>query len=194
MQPMPVHAWPGALPPAADGVVVIAIDTQGLQRPQAREAIRQAVREALCALLGRPLAGIAIQSTPGQSPRIIVAGMPAAEIGCSFTHEEGCSLAALNLHGQVGVDVMREQDIPDWQQVARDYLGPAVTAALSGTEAAQRPRAFALSWTAREARLKFHGKQLGEWPADSEASALTSCIIKPLALPAGLAGAIALPG
>lgn len=182
MTTMAVHTWPGPVPAPQDGRFVICIHTQdahgtrgsgapGAQRAAARAQIRRATQEALAALLGISIDDIRIASTPGKPPAITLAGGN-RKIGCSFAHEDGYALAAINLDGAIGVDLMRVQDIPDWQAVARDYLGPAATAALQATPAGDRPRAFAFAWTRREAALKCHGQQLAEWRAGDNAPAI----------------------
>jgi len=164
MNTLVVHPWPGPVPAPEDGVVVIAISTEtGAERAQVRGQIRLATQEVLSALLDLPASAIVIQSTPGQPPRIVLPVGDARTIGCSFAHEDGHSVAAINLHSAIGIDLMRVQDIPDWQAVAVDYLGPDVTAALFTTPAADRPRVFAQAWAQNEAILKYQGKQLGEW-------------------------------
>lgn len=164
MKTLAVHPWPGPVPAPEDGVVVIAINTvAGAPRAQARAQIRLATQEVLSVLLDLPAEAITIQSTPGQPPRIVVPTGEARTIGCSFAHEDGCSVAAINLRGTVGVDLMRVQDIPDWQAVSRDYLGPEATATLLATPAAERQRTFAQAWANNEAVLKCHGEQLSEW-------------------------------
>ena len=135
----------------------------GTQRDAARRQIRLAAREALAAVLRVPVDAIAITSSPGTPPRILLAGAE-SRIGCSITYEDHYALAAINLHGPVGIDMMRIQHIPDWPIVARDYLGPAAAAALQS--AADRPRAFTKAWTRREAALKYHAQQLSEWQGD----------------------------
>ncbi|WP_445229097.1 4'-phosphopantetheinyl transferase family protein [Duganella rhizosphaerae] len=133
-----------------------------VERPRAREQIRSATRAALASVLGVDANHILIDSTPGQAPRVTLAG-DERTIGCSFTHEDGYSLAAINLHGAVGVDLMRVEEVFDWQAVARDYLGPEVCATLATTPAAEQTLAFVLAWTRHEAKLKCHGIQLAEW-------------------------------
>ena len=199
-----VQPWPGPVPAAPDGIVVIAIKSGSVPtfghessscpnvgtdpdfiRSAQRAEIRRAAREVLAALTGEPASCFGIQSEPGGPLSVIVGGHDST-IGCSFSHEDGYSLAAIHLHGAIGVDMMRVQDIPDWQAVARDYLGPAVTAALQAMPAAERPLAFALAWTRREAELKCQGSQLAEWPASGGTGAVTAI---PLIMEAaGLAG------
>jgi 4'-phosphopantetheinyl transferase len=185
MTMLAVHPWPGPAPVPQDGLFVLFLRTD-VRRDAARVQVRLAAREALAAALDRPLDDISIDSIPGWPPRITLAG-DACAIGCSFAHEDGYALAAINLHGAVGVDLMRVQDIPDWQAVARDYLGPAASAALQAITNGERPRAFAQAWTRREAALKRSGQQLGEWENDINDAIIT------LSLPvAELVGNIAL--
>lgn len=156
-----VSPWPGPVPAPHDGLFVVRVATS-LERPRAREQIRLAARAALASVLGVDAGDIVIDSTPGQAPRITLAGAESA-IGCSFTHEGGYSLAAINLHGAVGIDLMRVEEVFDWRAVARDYLGPEVCATLAATPAAEQTLAFVLAWTRHEAALKCHGIQLTEW-------------------------------
>jgi 4'-phosphopantetheinyl transferase len=202
-----VQPWPGPVPAAPDGVCVIGIKAgsvpaighelsscpiagtdPALIRSAQRAEIRRAAREVLAALTDEPASCFGIQSEPGGPLSVIVGGHDST-IGCSFSHEDGYSLAAIHLHGAIGVDMMRVQDIPDWEAVARDYLGPVVTAALQATPAAERPLAFALAWTRREAELKCQGYQLAEWPASGGTGAVTA--IPLIMKPAGLAGHVA---
>ena len=178
MKTLMVHPWPGPVPAPEDGVVVIAIETKaGAPRAQARAQIRAATKEVLSALLSLPADAIAIQSTPGQPPRIVVTASDARRVGCSFAHEDGHSVAAINLRGAVGVDLMRVQDIPDWQAVAVDYLGPETAAILLATPAAGRPGAFAQAWVKNEAVLKCHGEQLSEWTDRDRESTTQLCFL-----------------
>ena len=147
-----------------------------LPRAEARLRIRAAVREAMATWLKLDIEAISVASTPGAPPRLL---FPGGVAGLSFSHDEGLSLAAINLHGAVGVDAMRVQDIADWFTLARDYLGPQVAEALAACPDAQRPLALAQAWTAREAALKCMGRQLAEWDARP-----IDCHLQPLSLPA----------
>ncbi|MYM66802.1 4'-phosphopantetheinyl transferase superfamily protein [Pseudoduganella sp. FT55W] len=186
MNTLAVQPWPGPAPAPQDGLFAILIRTTvrspDAQRDAARRQIRLAAREALAAVLRRPIADVSITSMPGAPPRILLAG-PESLIGCSFSHDGDYALAAFNLQGPIGADLMHVQDIPDWQAVARDYLGPAVTAALLA--APDRPHAFTQAWTQREAALKCHAQQISEWQSDLPGQSIS------LALPvAGLLGHI----
>ncbi|MDN2697619.1 4'-phosphopantetheinyl transferase superfamily protein [Janthinobacterium sp. SUN073] len=142
-----------------DGVLVVGIAAV-LPRAEARLRIRAAVREALARWLKMDIESISVESTPGAPPRLLLAGRAA---GLSLTHDDGISLAAIHLHGAVGIDVMRVQDIPDWANLARDYLGPQVAEELAACPDALRPLRLAQAWTAREAVLKCAGLPLMEW-------------------------------
>ncbi|OFA01788.1 4'-phosphopantetheinyl transferase superfamily protein [Duganella sp. HH101] len=186
MKSMLVYRWPGRVPVLREGVFVIGVATSA-KRPQAREQLRSATRAALAAVLGVDADAINIESTPGEAPRIQVAG-DERTIGCSFTHDEGYALAAINLHGSVGVDMMDVQDIHDWDNVARDYLGPQVCAALRAAPASKQTTEFARAWTRHEAWLKCQGRQLSEWQAGCEPS--TGVALR--GLPEGLVGHLAM--
>ncbi|KAB8050095.1 4'-phosphopantetheinyl transferase superfamily protein [Janthinobacterium rivuli] len=153
---------------SADGVLVIGM-VPPPSRMEARTHLRQAVREAVAQWLKLSIETISVESTPGQPPRLLLAGGAA---GLSFSHDEGLSLAAVHLHGAVGIDVMRVQAIADWFMLARDYLGPQVADALAACPADQRPLALAQAWTAREAALKCAGLQLTEWDGAAPACRL----------------------
>ncbi|MCC7599390.1 4'-phosphopantetheinyl transferase superfamily protein [Janthinobacterium sp. FW305-129] len=144
---------------SGDGVLAIGI-VPPPSRIEARAHLRQAVREAAAQWRNLDIEAISVESTPGAPPRLLLAGRIAS---LSFSHDEGISLAAVHLHGAVGIDVMRAQDIADWFNLARDYLGPQVVAELAASPAEQRPLALARAWTAREAALKCAGLPLAEW-------------------------------
>ncbi|MGK5045473.1 4'-phosphopantetheinyl transferase family protein [Janthinobacterium sp. GB4P2] len=160
---------------SGDGVLVIGVAAV-LPRAEARLRIRAAVREAAARWLKLNIETISLESKPGSPPRLLLAGRAA---GLSFSHEEGLSLAAIGLHGAVGVDVMRVRDVPDWFILARDYLGPQAAGELSVCPDAQRPTLLAQAWTAREAALKCAGLPLAEWNGVAPA-----CRLHALALPA----------
>lgn len=169
---------------SGDGVLVIGIAAV-LPRTEARLRLRAAVREAAAQWLKMDIGAISVESAQGAPPRLLLDGRAA---GLSFSHDEGISLAAVHLHGAVGIDVMRVQDIADWEQVARDYLGPQVAVELGACPADQRPLALAQAWTAREAALKCAGRQLAEWD-----DMPLNCNVLPIALQDGFVAMLATP-
>ncbi|RMO11454.1 Phosphopantetheinyl transferase [Pseudomonas coronafaciens pv. garcae] len=147
-----------------EGILLVscAIRT-GTTRAEARDSIRSCVRNAVTHWLGLPAEAITFISAPGVAPRLLIDRL--SEPGFSISHEAGFSLAAVNLRGAVGVDVMQVQAVPDWHVVAQDYLGADVASVLSGMPESTRPVAFAKAWCRREAFLKLHGLALEEWTA-----------------------------
>lgn len=195
-----VHAWPDAAPLAvealrgAQGLTVIRVNTPNTElRQAAREHMRSAVRELLAVLLQQPAATLPLVAQPGQA---LILDLPGTPIGLSVSHASGFSVAAVHRHGTVGVDVMRigegADSMPDWETVARDYLGAQAVARIHQVTPAQRACAFAREWTALEARLKCLGMGLTEWtPALQQR--LATCTVTRLSVPDGLCGALAVP-
>lgn len=180
-------AW-SALP--AGSVCLVGVAGQS-ERNAARQAIRQAVRAALYTLFGVEAGAIGMHAVSGQAPYATVRdGAAERRVALAFSHDEALSVAAIGLDGLVGIDVMRISDIPDWQALARDYLGQQVADALAALAPAQRPAALARAWSEREARLKCLGWPIGEWQAGEEAG-LQGCHCLPLALPDGYVGTLA---
>lgn len=184
LMPVPVCMWPQATPRWQAGILLL-----GLRHAAGttRDAARTRVRQVLLQLLEVPGCSIEASVGAGQAPQIQVPGH--ARAGLSISHDGDFSVAAVHLHGPVGVDVMAVQDTADWRGVASDYLGPQVLARLCAANQAQRARLFARAWCEREARLKCAGLGLSEWSPQSQPPARTL----ELALPAGLVGALALP-
>ena len=191
----PVHAWPGPLPRWCDEVLVISVagngngegehEDKGAARRRARARVRIAVREALSLSLAIDIERITLHSTPGSAPWLEIAGWPLAP-GVSISHAGAISMAAINPNGAVGIDLVPVLATSDWARVAHDYLGMACAIRLAAHSELDRPRAFAQAWAEREACLKLRGAPLAEW------TPLPGCRLVALAVPAGLAGALAL--
>lgn len=169
---------------------MIRLATDG-ERARARAQVRLALRQVLGEWLALAPDQIVLTSTPGQAPRLVLNGERA--VGLSISHEAGLSVAAINLHGQIGVDLMRVpelDDVEDLIAVARDYLGPAQAVALAGVAPGMRRMAFAKAWAAHEASLKCRGLALAEWRSAPPMAALR---IATLDLPEPFIGAVATP-
>ena len=187
--------WPAlapALAPGVDGLRVVGVRGQG-EREAARLSIRIALTAALAEATGPSAAGIRIGGASGEAPFASVSCGSSYErrIGVAISHDGELSVAAFRLDGgPVGIDVMQVTDVPDWEAVARDYLGPECAAALGHVPAAARAEAFARAWSEREARLKCLGMPLAEWDA-AESSRLAACTCREIAMPAGYVGMVA---
>ncbi|MEP6588187.1 MAG: 4'-phosphopantetheinyl transferase superfamily protein [Polaromonas sp.] len=198
---MLVHAWPQGMQAAVDelrsfqALTVISVATPATaKRLLARDLVRTALRETLAVFLDQPAASVKLVSYPGQAIRV---DFPLAHLNVSVSHAPGLSLAAIGrgAGAGIGVDVMPvdrvDEEMPDWADVALDYLGPTVTGLLQRTSPAQRPVAFAQAWTRFEAGLKCLGLALTEW-TPVLAQQLAACRVMALALPENCCGAIAL--
>lgn len=175
------------------GVIGIQGDSD---RDHARRAIRDAIVAALGQLSGLPLERIVLRAEPGVPPYAVLdapSGLRRAWLAIS--HDGALSVAAISLRGAVGIDVTQVFDaaaFPDWEAVARDFLGPEVAERLIPLPPDERMLAFARAWTEREARLKYLGRELVEWSEDGDAPLRASRCLA-LALPEGYVGALVLP-
>ena len=183
---LPVRWWDGGrfadAPASASSVHIVGVRRQP-DRATARRTIRAALLAALAEASGIPSSSIRLGGAPGAAPWALLDD--SRRVALSISHDGDLSVAALRLDGgAVGIDVMRVADVPDWQAVARDYLGPAAAATLAGMPA------FARAWSEREARLKCRGLALAEWGACDEAL-LAACACRSLVLPDGYMGTVA---
>lgn len=160
-------------------------------RDVARQLARQALREALGILLERPSEAMRLSSQPGQPLRL---DLPGPHIGLSVSHERGLTLAAIHPGGAVGIDLMQVEQrfdwLPDWEPVARAYLGGRASDRIARQPPAERAHAFAREWTRLEAFLKCHGLPLQEWCPALERK-LMRCRFFQLDLPEGFVGTLA---
>ena len=149
-------------------------------RLAARALVRTALCQTLGAFLGQPAASVHLVSRPGQA---IAVDSPRCPFGLSLSHAPGLSLAAMGQGVCVGIDVVRMDDgvaaDAGWLGVARDYLGPQVTAWLQATTPAECPVAFARAWTRLEAGLKCLGLGLTEW-SPALGQQLATCQVRAL--------------
>lgn len=196
--PITVLMWPAGAALQAlcvtKDVVVIGITTADTtDRTAARTQVRSAIIDVVSALIDCDPALLHLTNTPGQAPTLTGAAN-AMHIGVSIAHEAGMSVAAINLHGRIGIDIVQMVSIiaatSDWPQMAQDYLGPAAAARISSTETAERARRFAAEWTAQEARLKCVGHGLVEWNAAP--ASIAQLQVRPLDLPPQWIGALAI--
>ena len=174
----------------SDDIFVIGITTTPTtDRITARRQIRTALAEALAVLDGSDASSIELDTVPGQP---LQATRPS--IGVSISHEVGMSVAAIYLHGAVGIDIVRRDTVArsaaDWLMLARDYLGPTALKRISDAEPIQRQAIFATEWTAQEARLKCRGLGLIEWDAARES--ITEFDLHSLVLPLPWIGMLAI--
>ena len=177
--------------PGPGGMGVIGVRGQP-DRETARLRIRAALVQALAAHCGVDAGRVQLHSPEGLAPWAVLA-LDGGErrIALAISHDGDMSVAAYALDGgALGIDVTSIVPVPDWEAVARDYLGPVVAQALAALPAGERDAAFARAWSEHEARLKCLGWQLDEW-RDERAPMLLACRCRPLSLPDGYVGYLA---
>lgn len=156
-----------------------------------------AVRRDLRAETRRQLSVLASSLTDGEgSLRETVRG----PVGCGAWQDFGMSLAYADHRAlvvvargwRVGVDLLADQQVPEWPAVAAFYLRQA--ADVARLPEAQQSLAYAAAWVELEAELKCLGMPLREgWrpPADARAVRLTpqipqavaAVVLRPVAQP-----------
>lgn len=161
-------------------------------RTQARMQLRAALTDVLSTFLACAPEDIDLTHKPGQAPkRNLCLSMPEMQIGISISHEQGLSIAAIYLNGDVGVDLVLIDTQIEWQAVADLYLGPQVSAEIAKAPASQQAACFSVEWANFEAKLKCCQRALTEWSPELE-QALKNCVVHELDLPQGYAGVLAL--
>ncbi|MGE5472300.1 MAG: 4'-phosphopantetheinyl transferase family protein [Bacteroidota bacterium] len=185
----------GTAPQIGGELLVFSIATPATAiRDQARQQVRQALREILAPALGCLVPEVPLLSSPGQPLQL---DFPGHSMGLSVSHEVGLSLFAINPPGPVGVDLLKLEQLPladeELLRLATDYLGPETAHALGCSTTGQRRQMFALAWAKHEASLKCLGEGLREWSPPRQAK-LAPCRVRELALPEGWAGAVAVIG
>lgn len=180
--------WPRTLVPSAPLFVVAVASPDRTPRPVARQHIRTALQSVLGELWQCDPAHVTLATAPGEPLR--AQGPQALNWGVSVSHDTGLSVAAVNRHGPVGVDIVRTSTGLDWLDVARDYLGPDVAHDIAAQPSLTQNQAFLCAWARHEARLKCLSLGLVEWSPALQSS-LSDLKVAHLDLPAGWLGAVA---
>lgn len=132
-----------------------------------RAAARQLLRQRLAHYLQRPGPEVPLEFTPGQAPAVAARwqGLP---LSLSLSYCGGQALVGICPGANLGLDLTAVSALPDWEGVARLYLGPLALARLAGLEAGPRARQFARDWACLEAAGKCLGLALEEWSAERQ--------------------------
>ncbi|MFZ5630916.1 MAG: 4'-phosphopantetheinyl transferase family protein [Spirochaetota bacterium] len=80
----------------------------------------------------------------------------APKLHFNLSHSHGALAIAVSRH-EVGVDIEKIRPIPDWQDLAQNFLAPTVATTIANHAEAERSTAFLRCFTAREAHLKALG-------------------------------------
>jgi 4'-phosphopantetheinyl transferase len=125
---------------------------------------RAILRILLARYVGRSPRQIAFAYGPNGKPALASPDAPAgtdASIYFNVTHSDGLVVYAFAGEGEIGVDVERIRDVPEWDHIALSYFAPAELARLYARPVGERPVEFFRSWTRQEALWKALGVGLG---------------------------------
>lgn len=79
----------------------------------------------------------------------------------NLAHSDGLAVYAFARAGEVGVDIERVRELPEWESMAETTFSPRELAELRAVPAADRQERFFAAWTRQEAVLKALGAGLG---------------------------------
>lgn len=127
-----------------------------------RRQTRLLLSELLSCYLRQPAPGLGLVFEAGQQPRLAARwqGLP---LSLSLSYCGELALVGICPGTSIGIDLAAVTPLPDWEGVARLYLGPLTWARLAGLEADARAREFARDWAGMEAASKCLGLALEEW-------------------------------
>lgn len=174
--PDEVHVWRAKLDaatPALVGAMTALLSPDETERARKFYFERDRRRFAICrgilrTLLGRYLgaapAGIAFRYGPNGKPALSLAhaaGPRGVALSFNVAHSDDLALFAIAGGGEIGIDVERIRELPDWEAVAEVSFSPQELARLRACEPAHRRDEFFRAWTRQEAVLKALGTGLG---------------------------------
>lgn len=131
-------------------------------REPGRTGLRQQARRLLSHYLGQPTDKLGLMFEAGLQPRLVT-GWQGLPLYLSVSYCTTQAALAICPGTPIGIDLAQITHMPDWREVARLYLEPAVESRLAMLPAAARNRQFAQAWAVQEARLKSLGLPLQEW-------------------------------
>ncbi len=161
-----VFRWPQIPPlPPPNQAVLIRAATPPSWKAASLE-LRKVLRQVLAVWSGLLPEQLPLLETP-RGP--VWPGQFARQpLGISLSYCESEGWIGFFRGGAIGIDAMPAASIPEAEEIARLYLGPAAWAEI---QRSQNPaRAFALAWTNLEARLKCLKCELTEWAADQNSA------------------------
>lgn len=123
-------------------------------------------------VVGRGILRILLGKYLGRGPRDIVfcygaRGKPGVmdrgspPVHFNVAHAEGLAYYAFTRQGEIGVDVERIREVPEWETIATSLFTPGELGRLCACAAERRREEFFCAWTRQEAVVKAHGVGLG---------------------------------
>lgn len=122
---------------------------------------RGALRLLLARYTARAPREVRFAYGPHGKPRLAVE-RDEPEIFFNVAHAEDLALYAFTRTGEVGIDVERVRELPDWEQIAATCFSSSEAARIRAADEAQRAAEFLRAWTEHEAVLKARGTGLGD--------------------------------
>lgn len=151
---------------AAGQPLVWACQADREGREAGRAGLRRQVRLQLAQLLshylGQPADRLGLVFEAGQQPRLAV-DWRGLRLSPSLSYCGELAIVGLCPGADIGIDLTAVTALPDWEGVARLYLGPLAVAQLARLEPDARARQFARDWAGMEAASKCLGLALEEW-------------------------------
>jgi 4'-phosphopantetheinyl transferase len=181
-----IYKWPDLPPLPPPGKPLLLRLATSISRQTARLEVRAVLHSMLAAWCGIPADQLPLAETKNGPAWIGLPDGPAMDISLSYSGDEGW--IGLIRGGSIGIDAMRIQHIPEFEEVARNYLDPS---ALKEIRQAPDPdTAFAQAWTQLEARLKCMKRKLKEWN-DRSAKMMAACEVQTAILSEGMVVSVA---
>ena len=120
---------------------------------------RALLRELLGGYLGRRPSELAFEYGRHGKPRLAPsAGGPPLHF--NVTHADSLALYAVTMDGEVGIDMERIREIPEWESIAGGCFTEHECVRLRRLSPDRRRREFFQAWTRQEALLKASGQGL----------------------------------
>lgn len=167
------------------------------ERDQRRYVVGRAVlRLLLGQYLGRAPHSIAFHYGPYGKPALVAdtttrhRSVNTPPLHFNLAHSETLAVYAFTRDREIGVDVERIRELPEWEQMAEATFDPRELAELRECPEDRRREHFFAAWTRQEAVLKALGIGLGG--ERREAAAAAYCV-RPLEVAEGFAAALAIP-
>ena len=164
--PLSVFIWPEIDTKVLleQNLFVIAVPTPKITlRDEARKLVRSVLKQVLAIRLVCSISEIEFISIPG---KVLKLSHLEHEVGLSVSHESGLSLAAVNLNGRVGIDLMLLKNAPTYDEIhilAEEYFGKEIAEYISKIPREHQIKFFTKTWTEFEARNKCLELGLIEW-------------------------------
>lgn len=147
-----------------DGERQIALRFRHKRLTERYVAAHGSLRCILGAYLGVPPDGVTIERASSGKP--FIGPSHGSRLTFSLSHADAIALIGVTAGLDVGVDVERVREIPEWPDLAARHFAPNEVAHLSALASERRKCGFFRIWTYKEAFLKATGEGLSR-PLDS---------------------------